>query len=70
MAKGNSVDRFTIVDMADGKKKPVQWIKINDRTVKAVLPSPFGPFYMNLSHAYMYPGISWRGRSIRRGPTQ
>ncbi|MCR4403587.1 MAG: ABC transporter substrate-binding protein [Firmicutes bacterium] len=55
VAKGNSVDRFTIVDTSDGKKKPVRWVKINDRTIKAVLPSPFGPFYMNLSHAYIYP---------------
>ncbi len=55
VAKGNSVDRFTILDTSDGIKKPVKWVKINDRTVKAILPSPFGPFYMNLSHAYIYP---------------
>lgn len=55
VAKGNSVDRFTIVDATDGVKKAVQWVKIDDRTVKAVLPSPFGPFFMNLSHAYIYP---------------
>lgn len=55
VAKGNSVDRFTIVDTTDGVKKAVQWVKIDDRTVKAVLPSPFGPFFMNLSHAYIYP---------------
>lgn len=55
VAKGNSVDRFTIVDTSDGVKKPVQWVKVDDRTLKAVLPSPFGPFFMNLSHAYIYP---------------
>ncbi len=55
VAKGNSVDRFTIVDSSDGEKKPVRWVKIDDRTIKAVLPSPFGPFFMNLSHAYIYP---------------
>lgn len=55
VAKGNSVDRFTILDTRDGQKKEVKWVKINDKTVKAVLPSPFGPFYMNLSHAYIYP---------------
>ena len=68
VAKGNSVDRFTIVDMADGKKKPVQWVKINDRTVKAVLPSPFGPFYMNLSHAYMYPRHKLEGKIDKARP--
>jgi peptide/nickel transport system substrate-binding protein len=55
VAKGNSVDRFTILDTADGQKKHVKWVKIDNRTLKAVLPSPFGPFYMNLSHAYIYP---------------
>ena len=55
VAKGNSVDRFTILDTRDGQKKEVKWVKVNDKTVKAVLPSPFGPFYMNLSHAYIYP---------------
>ena len=55
VAKGNSVDRFTILDTTDGVKKPVKWVKVNDKTIKAVLPSPFGPFFMNLSHAYIYP---------------
>jgi len=55
VAKGNSVDRFTIIDTTDGEKKEVKWVKIDDRTVKAVLPSPFGPFYMNLTAAYIYP---------------
>lgn len=55
VAKGNSVDRFTILDTNDGVKKPVKWVKVNDKTIKAVLPSPFGPFFMNLSHAYIYP---------------
>ena len=55
VAKGNSVDRFTILDTTDGEKKAVKWVKIDNRTVKAILPSPFGPFFMNLSHAYIYP---------------
>jgi len=55
VARGNSVDRFTIVDVTDGQKKEVKWVKVDDKTIKAVLPSPFGPFFMNLSHAYIYP---------------
>lgn len=55
VAKGNSVDRFTILDTTDGVKKAVKWVKIDARTVKAILPSPFGPFYMNLTAAYIYP---------------
>ncbi|MGE5549476.1 MAG: ABC transporter substrate-binding protein [Bacteroidota bacterium] len=68
VAKGNSVDRFTIVDTADGKKKPVQWIKINNRTVKAVLPSPFGPFFMNLSAAYIYPKHKFQDKIDKNRP--
>ncbi|HOO30764.1 MAG TPA: ABC transporter substrate-binding protein [Bacillota bacterium] len=68
VAKGNSADRFTIVDVTDGKKKPVQWVKIDNRTVKAVLPSPFGPFYMNLSHAYIYPKHKLESKIDKKRP--
>ncbi|HHY33087.1 MAG TPA: ABC transporter substrate-binding protein [Firmicutes bacterium] len=68
VAKGNSVDRFTIVDTSDGKKKPIQWVKINDKTVKAVLPSPFGPFYMNLSAAYIYPKHKLESKIDKKRP--
>ncbi|NMB02831.1 MAG: ABC transporter substrate-binding protein [Firmicutes bacterium] len=48
-AEGNSVDRFTLGG------KPVQWEKIDDMTVKAILPSPYGAFTRSLSHALMVP---------------
>ncbi len=67
-AKGNSVDRFTILDTRDGQKKEVRWVKVNDKTVKAVLPSPFGPFYMNLSHAYIYPAHKLESKIDKNRP--
>lgn len=48
-AEGNSVDRFTLGG------KPVLWEKIDDRTVKAILPSPYGAFTRVLSHALIVP---------------
>ncbi|NLM55252.1 MAG: ABC transporter substrate-binding protein [Firmicutes bacterium] len=48
-AEGNSVDRFTLGG------KPVKWEKIDDRTVKAILPSPYGAFTRVLSHALIVP---------------
>ncbi len=48
-AEGNSVDRFTLGG------KPVVWNKIDDRTVEAVLPEPYGAFTRVLSHALILP---------------
>ncbi|MGJ8454022.1 ABC transporter substrate-binding protein [Pseudothermotoga sp. U03pept] len=53
-ARGNSIDRFTIPD-EKGENKMIQWVKIDDKTVKALLPSPYGPFFTVLSHVYIYP---------------
>ncbi|MBE3574023.1 MAG: ABC transporter substrate-binding protein [Firmicutes bacterium] len=48
-AEGNSVDRFTI----GGKQ--VHWYKVDEHTVKAVLPQPYGAFLQVLSQAMMVP---------------
>ncbi|HHY63106.1 MAG TPA: ABC transporter substrate-binding protein, partial [Firmicutes bacterium] len=40
----------------------------DNRTVKAVLPSPFGPFYMNLSHAYIYPKHKLESKIDKKRP--
>ncbi len=48
-AEGNSVDRFTLGGM------PVLWEKIDNQTVKAILPSPYGAFTRVLTHALMVP---------------
>jgi peptide/nickel transport system substrate-binding protein len=53
-ARGNSIDRFTIPD-EKGVNKMIEWIKIDDKTVKAILPSPYGAFFTVLSHVYIYP---------------
>ncbi len=53
-ARGNSIDRFTIPDET-GVNKAVLWQKIDDKTVKAILPSPYGAFFTVLSHVYIYP---------------
>jgi len=49
VARGNSVARFTI------EAKPIEWLKIDDSTVKAILPAPYAAFFTVLSHAYIYP---------------
>ena len=49
VAKGNSVDRFT----AAGKQ--VEWVKINPKTVKAVLPAPMPGIFQSLAQANIYP---------------
>ncbi|HBG01580.1 MAG TPA: ABC transporter substrate-binding protein, partial [Firmicutes bacterium] len=48
-AEGNSADRFTLGG------KPVLWERIDDLTVKATLPSPYGAFTRVLTHALMVP---------------
>lgn len=48
-AEGNSADRFTLGG------EPVLWEKIDDHTVKAILPSPYGAFTRVLTHALMVP---------------
>ncbi len=48
-AEGNSQDRFTLGG------KPVEWKKIDDRTVQAILPVPYGAFTRVLSHALILP---------------
>ena len=49
VARGNSVDRFTI------EAQPIEWVKVDDSTVKAILPAPYAAFFTVLSHAYIYP---------------
>ncbi len=49
VARGNSVARFTI------EEKPIEWVKVDDSTVKAILPAPYAAFFTVLSHAYIYP---------------
>lgn len=53
-ARGNSIARFTIPD-EKGVNKMIEWVKIDDKTVKAILPSPYGAFFTVLSHVYIYP---------------
>lgn len=53
-ARGNSIARFTIPD-EKGVNKMIEWVKIEDKTVKAILPSPYGAFFTVLSHVYIYP---------------
>ncbi|HBT39088.1 MAG: Extracellular solute-binding protein family 5 [Thermotoga sp. 50_1627] len=53
-ARGNSIARFTIPD-EHGVNKMIEWVKIDDKTVKAILPSPYGAFFTVLSHVYIYP---------------
>lgn len=48
-AEGNSVSRFTLGDGV------VTWKKIDDFTVQANLPTPYGAFFRVLSHALMVP---------------
>jgi peptide/nickel transport system substrate-binding protein len=48
-AEGNSVDRFTI------NGKPIKWVKIDDHTIKAVLPDSYGAFMTVMCQALMVP---------------
>lgn len=48
-ALGNEVARFTI------NGKPITWEKINNYTVKAILPAPYGAFFMVLTPALIMP---------------
>lgn len=48
-AEGNEIARYTIAG------ELVKWEKIDERTVKAYLPEPYGAFFNVLSHAYIYP---------------
>ena len=48
-ALGNEVARFTI------NGKPIVWKKIDDYTVKAILPAPYGAFFMVLTPALIMP---------------
>lgn len=53
-ARGNSIARFTIPD-EQGVNRMIEWVKVDDKTVKAILPSPYGAFFTVLSHVYIYP---------------
>lgn len=53
-ARGNSVDRFTIPD-EKGVNQPIKWTKINNKVVRADLPSPYGAFLTVLTAVYVYP---------------
>jgi len=48
-AEGNSIDRFTLGGQA------ITWEKVDDKTLKAHLPTPYGAFYTVLSHVLIYP---------------
>jgi len=48
-ALGNEWDRFTV----DGT--PIKWVKINDYTVAALLPKPYGAFFTVLEPAFILP---------------
>jgi peptide/nickel transport system substrate-binding protein len=48
-AEGNSIARFTI------NGEVVKFEKVDDKTLKAYLPAPYGPFFTVLSHASIYP---------------
>ncbi len=48
-AEGNSIARFTI------NGELVKFEKVDDHTLKAYLPAPYGPFFMVMSHASIYP---------------
>lgn len=48
-AEGNSVSRFKLGN------KVITWDKIDDQTVRANLPTPYGAFFRVLSHALMIP---------------
>jgi peptide/nickel transport system substrate-binding protein len=48
-ALGNEVARFTI------NGKPIKWEKVDDYTVKAILPAPYGAFFMVLTPALIMP---------------
>ena len=43
------MDRFTIVDVTDGQKKEVKWVKVDDRRQGGAVA--VWSFFMNLSHA-------------------
>lgn len=48
-AEGNARERFTLGG------ETVKWEAIDDRTVKAILPEPYGAFLQVLTHAYIVP---------------
>lgn len=54
-AEGNSADRFTLGGA------PVLWKKIDDRTVEATLPVPYGAFTRVLTHALILPKHKYEG---------
>ena len=62
VARGNSVDRFTI------EAQPIEWVKVDDRTVKAILPAPYAAFFTVLSHAYIYPSHAFEDKIDKDRP--
>ncbi|HDP78657.1 MAG TPA: ABC transporter substrate-binding protein [Mesotoga infera] len=62
VARGNSVARFTI------EAKPIEWVKVDDSTVKAILPAPYAAFFTVLSHAYIYPSHALEGKIDKDRP--
>ncbi len=48
-ARGNSIDRFTL------QGKTIEWVKVNDKTLVAKLPYPYGAFFFVTSHVLIYP---------------
>lgn len=62
VARGNSIARFTI------DNKLVEWEKIDDKTVKAVLPAPYAAFFTVLAPAYIYPSHALEGKFDKSKP--
>ncbi|AFK08201.1 MULTISPECIES: ABC transporter substrate-binding protein [Mesotoga] len=62
VARGNSVARFTI------EAKPIEWVKVDDSTVKAILPAPYAAFFTVLSHAYIYPSHALESKIDKNRP--
>jgi len=62
VARGNSVARFTI------EAKPIEWVKVDDSTVKAILPAPYAAFFTVLSHAYIYPSHALESKIDKERP--
>ena len=48
-ARGNSIDRFTL------KGETIRWVKVDDKTLVAKLPYPYGAFFFVTSHVLIYP---------------
>lgn len=53
-AEASQIGRFTFT-LPGGEQEKVQWLKVDDLTVKAVLPAPNGPFFLSVAAAKILP---------------